>query len=182
MVRTPAGGAAAMRAAFVLAASVLAAALALAACGGSATSASAGAPHSPPATITLPPPPTSPPAPAPTGSQPAPGGAPMVTVIRLNTTFTPTSLTLAAGQQFQVEVSSAIAATGTDFPSPCASGTRYPAAGGALAVTCPAAGDYLYTAEHAGTAMLKASVHPQCSAGRMCPQWVAETSLTVTIS
>jgi hypothetical protein len=106
----------------------------------------------------------------------------MITAVRLSTTFSPDTITLAAGQQFQVIVSTSVAPTGAGFPQPCAPGTAYPAGDGLLSVTCPASGGYLFTAEHSGTTTLTATVRPRCSPGQMCPQWITEAVLQVTVS
>jgi hypothetical protein len=106
----------------------------------------------------------------------------MIQAIRLTTTFTPDSLTLAAGQKFQVIVSPSIAPSGTAFPHPCSTGVAYAAAGNMLSVTCPASGGFLFTAEQAGPATLTATVKPNCAPGQMCPQWITEAVLHVTIT
>jgi hypothetical protein len=160
----------------VTAAAVLAAAAALSACG-SATTASKAAPpaaSSAPGTAS-----SAPSAPAP--SQPV-AAPPIIVAVRLGTTFSPDTLTLATGQKFQVIVSTSVVPTGPAFPHPCSSGAVYAAANGMLSVTCPASGGYLFTAEHAGTAALTATVRPNCSPGEMCPQWITEAALQVTIT
>jgi hypothetical protein len=106
---------------------------------------------------------------------------PIIFAVRLSTTFSPDTLTLAAGQQFQVIVSTSVVPAGAGFPQPCTPGVAYPAAG-LLSVTCPADGGYLFTAEHAGTTTLTATVRPRCSPGDMCPQWVTEAALRITVS
>jgi len=106
----------------------------------------------------------------------------MITAVRLTTSFTPGTISLAAGQKFQVLVSTSVAPTGSGFPQPCASGVSYPVATGMLSVTCPSSGDYVYTAERAGTTTLTATVRPRCAPGQMCPQWITEAALTVAIT
>jgi hypothetical protein len=106
----------------------------------------------------------------------------MITAVRLATSFTPGTITLAAGQKFEVLVSTSVAPTGSGFPQPCASGVSYPVAGGMLSVTCPSSGDYMYIAERPGSTTLSASVRPKCAPGQMCPQWITEAALTVTIT
>ena len=106
----------------------------------------------------------------------------MITAIHLATSFTPGTITLAAGQKFQVIVSTDVAPTGSGFPQPCASGASYPVADGMLSVTCPSSGDYTYTAERSGTTTLTATVRPRCAPGQMCPQWITEAALAVTIT
>ena len=158
------------------AAAILAAAAALSACGSATTStkpAAAGT-SSPSATS------------KPSSSAPSlpisAGGAPMIAAVRLSTTFSPDTVTLAAGQKFQVIVSTSVAPSGTAFPHPCSSGVAYSAAGNMLSVSCPASGGYLFTAEQAGTTALTATVKPNCSPGEMCPQWITEAVLHVTIT
>ena len=106
----------------------------------------------------------------------------MIRAVTLNTTFTPATVTLAAGQKFQVIVSSSVSPTGPGFPHPCSAGAAYAAADGMLSVSCPASGGFLYTAEHSGTTTLTATVRPSCSPGEMCPQWITEATLQVTIT
>jgi hypothetical protein len=131
---------------------------------------------------------TSSPSATPTPSSSAPslpvsaGGAPMIAAIRLSANFSPDSVTLAAGQKFQVIVSSSVAPTGTAFPHPCSTGVAYAAAGNMLSVSCPASGGFLFTAEQAGTTTLTATVKPNCAPGEMCPQWITEAVLHVTIT
>lgn len=165
-----------VRSLVMTAAAILAVTAALSACGSATTTnkPAAAGPSSPSATSTP--------------SSPAPslpisgGGAPMITAIRLSTTFSPDTVTLAAGQKFQVIVSSSVAPTGTGFPHPCSSGASYSAAGNMLSVSCPTSGGYLFTAEQAGTTSLTATVKPNCSPGEMCPQWITEAVLHITIT
>ena len=49
-----------------------------------------------------------------------------------------------------------------------------------LTVSC-ASGAFTYTAKRPGTAELTATVRPNCSRGGMCPQWIAEATLKITI-
>jgi hypothetical protein len=147
---------------------VLAAMAALSACGSATTGPASAGPSAP-----------APSAPAPSRPAAAP---PIIVAVSLGTTFSPDSLTLAAGQKFQVIVRTSVLPAGADFPQRCASGVAYPVAGGLLSVTCPADGGYLFTAEHPGTTTLTATVRPRCSPGEMCPQWITEAALQITIS
>jgi len=113
---------------------------------------------------------------APEPSPPA-AAAPIVFVVRLGSAFSPRSLRLGVGQQFMVIVSKAVKVSGPDLPAPCTSG----ATTGVLSVRC-SAGGYLYTAEHAGSAVLSATVQPLCTPGTICPQWVAEASLKIIVT
>jgi hypothetical protein len=106
----------------------------------------------------------------------------MITAVRLGTTFSPDTVTLAAGQKFEVIVSTSVEPTGAGFPEHCAPGIAYPVGNGMLSVTCPSPGSYLFTAGHPGTTALTATVHPHCFPGEMCPQWITEAALAVTIT
>lgn len=99
-------------------------------------------------------------------------------VVRLTARFSPSAVRLRAGQQFLLTVSPGVQARGPAVPAGCTGGT---AAGGLLSVRC-ASGGCLYTAEHPGTATLVAFVRPHCSPGQMCPTWVAEPQLQVTVT
>jgi hypothetical protein len=164
----------------MIAAAVLAAAAALSACGSASTGTSA-APAKPAASAS--------PAPgtassAPSAPRPSPPGAapPIILAVRLGATFAPDTVTVAAGQKFQVIVSTSVSPAGAGFPQPCSPGAAYPVADGLLSVSCPAAGAYLFTAEHPGTTTLAATVRPRCSPGEMCPQWITEATLRITIT
>jgi hypothetical protein len=52
--------------------------------------------------------------------------------------------------------------------------------GGMLTVRCTS-GAFYYTAQRPGTAELKATVRPRCARGSMCPQWITEATLTISI-
>jgi hypothetical protein len=157
----------------ITAAVVVAGTALLAACGSATTSAS-----SPAAPAASSPAPSS----SSAGHAPPPVVAPMIIAVRLGTTFSPDTLRLAAGMKFQLIVSQSVDPSGPSFPAHCASGTSYAANDGMLSVTCPATGGYLFTAERAGTTVLSATVRPHCSAGEMCPQWVKEAALTITVT
>jgi hypothetical protein len=118
-------------------------------------------------------------------SSPAPSPSvavpPDIVVVRLSTVFSPAVLRLNIGQQFLVTVSKAVQVSGLGFSGGCAAGTTAQIANGLLSARCTAGG-YLYTAEHAGTTVLSAAVRPRCAAGTMCPQWITEASLKITIT
>jgi hypothetical protein len=107
--------------------------------------------------------------------------APIIMAVRLGTAFTPDTLTIAAGMRFQVIVSPSVQVSGL-APAHCAAGTTYAVNDGMLAVTCQAAGGYLFTAEHAGNTVLTATVGPRCSPGTACPAWAAQATLKLTIT
>jgi len=110
----------------------------------------------------------------------SPAALPMIRMVRLGSAFSPDSLHLGAGQQFLVIVSKAVNVSGLE--ARCAPGKTYPAAGGLLSVRCPAAGEYLYTARRAGSAVLSATARPRCAHGTACPQWISRASLKVSIA
>jgi len=110
-------------------------------------------------------------------TSPPAAAAPIIVVVRLSSAFSPRSLRLSVGQQFMVIVSKDVKVSGPDLPGDCTSGGTT----GVLSVRC-SAGGYLYTAEHAGSAVLSATVQPLCAAGTMCPQWIAEASLKVVVT
>lgn len=106
----------------------------------------------------------------------------MIIAVRLGSAFTPDTLTLAVGMKFQVIVSPSVVPGGVSFPAHCAAGTAYAVNNGMLSVTCAAGGGYLFTAERAGTTVLAATVRPRCAPGQMCPQWIADAMLKLTIT
>jgi hypothetical protein len=106
----------------------------------------------------------------------------MIRAVTLSTTFSPGTLSLAVGMKFQVIVSSSVVSSGLSVPAHCAPGVSYAANDGLLSVTCPATGGYLYTTDHAGTTVLSATVRPRCAAGQMCPQWIKDAALKITIT
>ncbi|HEY1916681.1 MAG TPA: hypothetical protein VGH27_13990 [Streptosporangiaceae bacterium] len=128
-------------------------------------------------TRTSSPTPTSPSAHA--SSPPVIGGGPIIFAVRLGGGFQPNTLRISPGQQFVVTVDSSVKANGPGLPSSC-SGISAPVDNGMLTVTC-ASGSFTYTAQRAGTAELTATVRPNCSRGGMCPQWIAEATLKITI-
>ena len=120
---------------------------------------------------------------SPPSASPSPPVAvlPHVAVVRLGAGFSPGSLRLSVGQQFLLTVSPSVQARGLAAPGQCASGAAWTTGGGLLSVRC-ASGGYLYTAEHPGSATISATVGPRCSPGQMCPQWLTEPRLQVTIT
>jgi lipoprotein-anchoring transpeptidase ErfK/SrfK len=161
---------------------------ALCACG-SATqhSAPTAAGASVPSSTTTPAKPSSPASPSPAkpsspgrSSSPAPvSAAPIIFAVRLGHGFQPSTLRISPGQHFVVTVDSSVKASGPGVPSSC-SGTTAPIDGGMLTVRCTS-GAFYYTAQRPGTAELMATVRPHCARGSMCPQWIAVTTLKITI-
>jgi lipoprotein-anchoring transpeptidase ErfK/SrfK len=148
---------------------------ALCACG-SAAQHSAGAGASTPSATATPAKPSSPDQ----SSSPAPGsGVPVIFAVRLGSGFQPNTLRISRGQHFVVTVDSSVKASGPGVPSSCP-GTTAPIDGGLLTVRCTS-GAFYYTAQRPGTAELMATVRPNCAQGSMCPQWIAEATLKITI-
>lgn len=113
-------------------------------------------------------------------SSPAPvSAAPVIFTVRLSRSFQPRTLRIAHGQQFVVTVDSSVRASGSGVPSSCAGATT-PIDGGMLTVRCTS-GAFYYTAQRPGTAELTATVRPRCARGSMCPQWITEATLKITI-
>jgi hypothetical protein len=129
------------------------------------------------------PPPTATPAQPPSpgrSSSPAPvPGTPVIFAVRLGTRFQPGTLRISPGQHFVVTVASTVKASGPGVPSSC-SGTTTRIYGGMLTVRCTS-GAFYYTAQRPGTAELMVTVRPRCARGSMCPQWIAEATLKITI-
>jgi hypothetical protein len=148
---------------------------ALCACGGAAQhSAAAGA--STPSSKTTPAKPSSPGQ----SSSPAPAsGVPVIFAVRLGSGFQPNTLRISRGQHFVVTVDSSVKASGPGVPSSCP-GTTAQIDGGLLTVRCTS-GAFYYTAQRPGTAELMATVRPNCAQGSICPQWIAEATLKITI-
>jgi hypothetical protein len=117
-------------------------------------------------------------------SPPSPPVAPprAIPVVQLGASFSPAALRLGVGQQFEVTVSSDVQVTWTGLPDYCPAGLTTQVAGGLLALQCTPGGAYLFTAEQPGTAILAATVQPVCAPGTMCPQWITEASLKITIT
>jgi hypothetical protein len=123
--------------------------------------------------------PSTPPSPG-RSSSPAPvSGAPVIFAVRLGASFHPSTLRISPGQHFVVTVDSSVKASGPGVPSSCP-GTTAPIDGGMLTVRCTS-GAFYYTAQRPGTAELMATVRPRCARGSMCPQWIAEATLKITI-
>jgi len=113
-------------------------------------------------------------------SFPAPvSSAPVIFAVRLGSGFQPNTLRISRGQHFVVTVDSSVKASGPGVPSSCP-GTTARIDGGMLTVRC-ASGAFYYTAQRPGTAELMATVRPSCAPGSMCPQWIAEATLKITI-
>ncbi len=113
-------------------------------------------------------------------SSPAPvSGAPVIFAVRLGRGFGPSTLRISPGQHFVVTVDSSIRASGPGVPGSCA-GTTTRIDGGMLTVRCTS-GAFYYTAQRPGTAELMATVRPRCARGSLCPQWIAEATLKITI-
>jgi lipoprotein-anchoring transpeptidase ErfK/SrfK len=155
----------------------LAATGALCACGSAAQhGAVAGAGASMPSSKAAPAKPSSPGR----STSPAPvSGAPVIFAVRLGSGFQPGTLRISPGQHFVVTVDSSVKASGPGVPSSCP-GTAARIDGGMLTVRCTS-GAFYYTAQRPGTAELMATVRPSCARGSMCPQWIAEATLKITI-
>jgi lipoprotein-anchoring transpeptidase ErfK/SrfK len=155
----------------------------LCACGSAAQhSASAGAGTSMPSSTTTPASaatPAGPPWPG-RSSSPAPvSAAPVIFAVRLGRGFQPGTLRISPGQHFVVTVDSSVRASGPGVPGSCP-GTTARVDGGVLTVRCRS-GAFYYTALRPGTAELMAAVRPRCAPGSLCPQWIAEATLTITV-
>lgn len=109
------------------------------------------------------------------------GGRPNIPVVELTGGFSPSTLRLGAGQQFELIIGKSVKVSGLSVAG-CTSGKPVPLPGGLLSVQCTSATVYMYSAVHAGTATLSATVRPRCAAGTMCPQWIAKPVLKVAIS
>jgi hypothetical protein len=164
----------------------------LCACGSAQHSASAGTGTAMPSSATMPASaatPAGPPSPgrsnspapvSPAPVSPAPvSAAPVIFAVRLGSGFRPGTLRISPGQHFVVTVDSSVRASGPGVPGSCP-GTAARIDGGVLSVRCRSGGFY-YTALRPGTAELTAAVRPRCVPGRMCPQWIAEARLTITV-
>ncbi|HEY3954366.1 MAG TPA: hypothetical protein VGM53_13395 [Streptosporangiaceae bacterium] len=120
-----------------------------------------------------------PPAPVPSPPVAVP---PIIIVVKLTTTFTPATLQLAVGQQFELSVDGSVEAAGPDIPSTCPGSAPAGGSDGMLLAQCVGNGSYLYTAVQPGSFVLSATVRPHCSPGIMCPQWITEPNLAITIT
>lgn len=150
---------------------------ALCACGSAAQpSAPAGAGAGTPSSTATPTAPSS----AGRSSSTAPvSAAPVMFAVRLGRGFQPRTLRISPGQQFTVTVDPSVRASGPGLPSSCP-GTPTRIDGGMLTVRCTS-GAFYYTAQRPGTAELTAMVRPRCAPGSMCPQWVTQATLKITI-
>jgi hypothetical protein len=122
------------------------------------------------------------PGPSPPGQSPPPAAPPHIPVVRLDLAFSPSALRLHTGQRFRLMVSTSIQASGTGVPGHCPPGAVSQVPGGLLSVRCLSSREYLYTAERVGTAILSATVKPNCPPGTVCPLWVTEAGLKITIT
>jgi hypothetical protein len=113
-------------------------------------------------------------------SSPAPvSAAPVIFAVRLGRGFQPGTLRISPGQHFVVTVDSPVRASGPGVPGSCP-GTAVRIDGGVLSVRCTS-GAFYYTALRPGTAELMATVRPRCAPGSMCPQWIADATITITV-
>ena len=150
---------------------------------GSGTTASAGSSGQHTASQSSP---ADPSAPGSSPSLPSMGGgggaaAPNIPVVRLGTSFSPSTLQLGAGQQFVVIVSKSDKASGSGISGGCSAAQAAQFSSSMLTLRCD--GDsYLYTTHKAGSTVLSVTVKPNCTTGTMCPQWIARASLRLTIS
>jgi hypothetical protein len=140
----------------------------------------------PPAPAPSPPAPAPPASPSPGPPAPVPNPPvavpPIIILVKLTTTFTPATLRLAVGQQFELSVDGSVEATGPDIPSTCPGSAPAGGSDGMLFAQCVSNGSYLYTAVQPGSFVLSATVRPHCSPGIMCPQWITEPNLAITIT
>ena len=155
----------------------------LCACGSAAQhSASAGAGTAMPSsttTTTTTATPAGPPSPGRRSSPVPVSVAPVIFAVRLGRSFQPGTLRISPGQHFVVTVDSSVRASGPGVPGSCP-GTTARIDGGMLTMRCTS-GVFYYTAQRPGTAELMATVRPRCARGSMCPQWITEATLTITI-
>jgi hypothetical protein len=105
----------------------------------------------------------------------------MIRVVNLAATFSPDALQMGVGQKFFLSVSKSVQVSGLSVPSGCPSGHSIEVANGMMSVQCQSGG-YYYTGQRAGTTALTVTVRPHCTSGTMCPQWVKEATLRITIS
>jgi hypothetical protein len=149
----------------------------------SGTSASAGSGGQHTATQSAPADPSSP---ASSPSLPSMGGgrggaAPNIPVVRLGTSFSPSTLQLGAGQQFVVIVGKSDKASGSGISGNCSAAQAAQFSNSMLSLRCDGS-SYLYTTHKAGSTVLSVTVKPNCASGAMCPQWIAKASLHLNIS
>lgn len=110
-----------------------------------------------------------------------PTAPPAVLIVRLDSGFSPAAMHLGVGQRFLLLVSATVNAAVAGTPASCPLGATS-AVGADLSVQCGPTGTYLFTAEHAGTAVVTAVVKPSCTPGTACTDWVTDARLTVTIT
>jgi hypothetical protein len=106
---------------------------------------------------------------------------PAVFIVRLDSGFSPAVMHLGVGPRFLLMVGATVNAAIGGMPASCPLGSTS-AVGADLSVQCGPTGTYLFTAEHAGTAVVTAVVKPSCTPGTACPDWVTDARLTVTIT
>jgi hypothetical protein len=107
--------------------------------------------------------------------------APNIPVVRLGTSFSPSTLQLGAGQQFVVIVSNSDKASGSGISGDCSAAQAARFSSSMLTLRCD--GDsYLYTTHKAGSTELSVTVKPNCTGGSVCPQWIARASLRLNVS
>jgi hypothetical protein len=101
-------------------------------------------------------------------------------VVHLAAGFSSAAVRLRIGQRFLLTVSPRVQARGLDTAG-CGSSADGRSADGLLSVRCAPSG-YFYTARHPGTGIITATVGPRCSPGQMCPQWLIEPQLHITVT
>jgi len=111
----------------------------------------------------------------------ASGAVPNIPVVRLGTSFSPKTLRLGAGQKFVVIVSSSDKVTGSGISGACNAATAARFSSDLLSLSCQG-NSYMYTTRRAGSTELSVTVRPNCKTGAMCPQWMATSTLDITVS
>jgi len=120
--------------------------------------------------------------PPPSIPSPPPAVPPAILVVQLGTAFSPAEIQLGTGQQFLVQVNQDVQTSGLSPAGVCPPGQTAQIDDGLLTLQCTADGGYLYTAERPGSATLLVTVRPSCAPETLCPQWIAEASLRITIT
>lgn len=125
-------------------------------------------------------------APASSPSPPSMGGggggaAPNIPVVRLGTSFSPSTLQLGAGQKFMVIVGKSDKPSGSGISGDCSAAQAAQFSSSMLSLRCDGS-SYLYTTLRAGSTVLSVTVKPNCASGTMCPQWIARASLHLNVS
>jgi hypothetical protein len=106
----------------------------------------------------------------------------MIQVVRLGASFSPAQLRLGVGQKFQLQVLPTLQATIEGVPAHCLAGTVTEIAGGVLSVQCGPGTAYMFTAEHAGSTVVTATVQPRCTPGTVCTDYVVLARLSIEIT